>query len=383
VVRVGIVADYREENWPSMDLMADMLLQHVPSATDGVTAVRIEAPFSHRVGRLTGRGEPAVTDRILNRFYDYPRWLRSQDFDVDLFHIIDHSYAHLVHALPRERTIVTCHDIDAFLSLTGAPTGSLLPKRFVRQALSGLRSAQVITCDSEATRTDLIVNGLVPEEQVVVVPLGAHPACTPAADASADARADDMLGPRDRFVDLLHVGSTVPRKRLDMVLRISAAVRSRFPELRLVRVGGPLTTEQREEAARVGMSDRLVELPFLDRDVLAAVYRRAALVLIPSDREGFGLPAVEATACGTPVIASDIPAIVEVGGNAVVFCPRGDLAAWSDATTRLLRERHEDPARWRERREACVRHGERFTWEQCGARMRAIYASVSAAVVPC
>ena len=114
VLRVGIVADYREENWPSMDLMADMLLQHLPSAADGVTAVRIEAPFSHRVGRLTRRGEPAVTDRILNRFFDYPRWLRSQDFDVDLFHIIDHSYAHLVHALPRERTIVTCHDIDTF-----------------------------------------------------------------------------------------------------------------------------------------------------------------------------------------------------------------------------------------------------------------------------
>lgn len=383
MVRVGIVADYREENWPSMDLMADMLLQHVPSATDGIAAVRIEAPFSHRVGRLTGRGEPAVTDRILNRFYDYPRWLRSQDFDVDLFHIIDHSYAHLVHALPRERTIVTCHDIDAFLSLTGAPTGSLLPKRFVRQALSGLRSAQVITCDSDATRTDLIANGLVPEEQAIVVPLGAHPACTPAADASADARADAMLGPRDRFVDLLHVGSTVARKRLDLVLRISAAVRSRFPDVRLVRVGGPLTPEQREEAARVGMSDRLVELPFLDREVLAAVYRRAALVLIPSDREGFGLPAIEATACGTPAIASDIPAIVEVGGNAVVFCPRGDLAAWSAAATRLLRERQEDPARWQERREACVRHGERFTWEQCAARMRAIYASVSAAAVPC
>ena len=383
MLKIGIVADYREENWPSMDLMADMLLQHLPSAAEGVTAVRIEAPFLHRVGRLTRSGEPAVTDRILNRFFDYPRWLRSQDFNVDLFHVIDHSYAHLVHALPRERTIVTCHDIDAFLSLTGAPTGSLLPKRFVRQALSGLRASRVITCDSGATRCDLIANRLVPEEQVVVVPLGAHPACTPKPDQSADAQADAMLGPRSGVVDLLHVGSTVPRKRLDMVLRISAAVRSQFPTLRLVRVGGPLTAEQREEAARVGMSDRLLELPFLDRDVLAAVYRRAALVLIPSDREGFGLPAVEATACATPVIASDIPAIVEVGGDAVVFCPPGDVAAWTDAVISLLRERRDDPARWQDRRDACALHGERFTWQQCASRMRTIYASVSATVVPC
>ena len=62
--------------------------------------------------------------------------------------------------------------------------------------------------------------------------------------------------------------------------------------------------------------DAIVVLPFVDRATLAAVYRRAALALLPSEREGFGLPLVEALACGTPVVASDIPVLREVGGDA-------------------------------------------------------------------
>ena len=66
-------------------------------------------------------------------------------------------------------------------------------------------------------------------------------------------------------------------------------------------------------------------MPLLDRDELADLYRRAALVLLPSDREGFGLPVVEAMACGTPVVASDIPALREIGGDAAAYCAPGDV----------------------------------------------------------
>jgi len=56
-------------------------------------------------------------DRLLNRFWDYPRWLRPRVRDFDLFHLVDQSYSQLVHELPAHRTVVTCHDLDTFRSV--------------------------------------------------------------------------------------------------------------------------------------------------------------------------------------------------------------------------------------------------------------------------
>ena len=78
----------------------------------------------------------------------------------------------------------------------------------------------------------------------------------------------------------------------------------------------------------LGLTDAIVVLPMLDRATLAAVYRRSALLLMPSEREGFGLPVLEALACGTPVVASDIEALREVGGFAASYCPVEGIEDW-------------------------------------------------------
>ena len=105
-----------------------------------------------------------------------------------------------------------------------------------------------------------------------------------------------------------------------MLLEVFAGVRPARPDVRLIRVGGPFTAEQRAHARDLGVLDAIDVLPFVDRATLAAVYRRSALALLPSEREGFGLPIVEALACGTPMVASDIPVLREIGGGAVTYC---------------------------------------------------------------
>src|SRR5262249_30010208 len=81
----------------------------------------------------------------------------------------------------------------------------------------------------------------------------------------------------------------------------------------------------------------VVQLRGLSRATIAELYRGAVLVLQPSDAEGFGLPVVEALACGTGVLASDIPVLREVGGEAAMFGPVGDAEAWADAVWRVLK----------------------------------------------
>ena len=113
-----------------------------------------------------------------------------------------------------------------------------------------------------------------------------------------------------------------------------------------------------------------------ERAELAAVYRRAALVLLPSEREGFGLPLAEAMACGTPVIASAIPSLLEVGGSAVTYCAPEDLNAWVTAVLQFLRQRDEDPDRWEVRRQQSVQSAARFDWRTYAAEMTRMYQAV-------
>ena len=121
-----------------------------------------------------------------------------------------------------------------------------------------------------------------------------------------------------------------------------------------------------------------MHLPFLERPELAAVYRRAALVLLPSEREGFGLPVVEAMACGTPVVASEIPSLIEVGGSALAYCQPADLTCWVSTVLQFLRRREEEPAEWQALRQVCLRSVVRFDWRLYAGEMTRMYQAVYA-----
>ena len=111
--------------------------------------------------------------------------------------------------------------------------------------------------------------------------------------------------------------------------------------------------------------------------MLAALYRRAALLLMPSEAEGFGLPLVEAMACATPVIASDIPVLREIGADAAVYCAVADVPAWSTALAALLRERAANPERWAARRDVAIRQASRFSWATYADRCAALYREIA------
>ncbi len=214
---------------------------------------------------------------------------------------------------------------------------------------------------------------MLPKARLSVIPLGTHPACSPDPNPSADAKAAELLGPKGHTIDLLHVGSNIPRKRLDLLLEIFAAARKEQPRLRLLRVGGPFTAIQEEVAKGLGIRESVLVLPFLDREPLAAVYRRAALLLLPSDAEGFGLPVAEAMACGTPVLASDLAVLREVGGECAEYARNSDISAWSQTILRLIRQRESGDSSWDNRIRAGIRQSGLFSWAIYARRMTNVY----------
>ncbi len=322
-----------------------------------------------------------TADRLLNRYWDYPRWLRAVDAGTrfDLLHIVDHSYAHLLHVLPAERTVVTCYDLDAFRAiLTPDAEPRMAPFRaMARRTLTGLQKAAVVVCSSRATRDALCAHRLIPEDRLVVSQLGIHPSRSLHPDAAADAELTQLLGEPSSGPELLHVGSTIPRKRIDRLLRIFAGVRARVEGAQLLRVGGSLSLQQARLADELGISAAVHSLPFLSQPVLSAVYRRAALLLLPSEREGFGLPVVEALASGTPVVATDLPELREIGGAASTYVS-GTVADWTDAVVGLLQARVDDPAAWQRLRRSGADDVARFSWSTHTRQLVDVYHRVRA-----
>jgi len=374
-LRVAILADYLEEGWPSMDLVAEMLMDRLTREHASTIEVSLIRPaLRRRLSRVSTRRLAFGVDRMAARLWDYPRFAGALSAEFDLFHVVDHSYAQLVHELPANRTIVTCHDLDTFRSVLEPERErrSAAFRAMTRRILSGLRKAGHVVCDTEATRAQLIEKAGVSEERTSVVHNGLHPSFSPLHEAAADREAARLLGSRRTHTDVLHVGSAIARKRIDILIRIIGELGH---GTRLVRVGGPFTAEQTALARDLGVA--VVVLPFVDRSTLAAVYRHSALLVMPSEREGFGLPLLESLACGTPVVASDIPALREVGGDAATYCAVGDVDAWTAAIGDLLEERDQRPNDWAARQDRGIRRADAFSWSKYAREIVALYEQVA------
>jgi D-inositol-3-phosphate glycosyltransferase len=180
---------------------------------------------------------------------------------------------------------------------------------------------------------------------------------------------------------LLVVGRIQPLKGIDLAIRTLASLRDTAAHL--VVVGGPSGVEGETElrrlhglVAELGLADRVRFEPARAHDALAAYYRAADVVLVPSRTESFGLVALEAAACGTPVVASGVGglrSIVDHGRSGYVVDERDPdaFAAW-------VRKLIDDPTHASELRTGAVVGAQRFTWSITAARLRRLYADVPA-----
>jgi glycosyltransferase involved in cell wall biosynthesis len=244
---------------------------------------------------------------------------------------------------PSSRRVVTVYDmIPELLPKTRRRMDFLTEKhRFVQQA-------QQIVCISESTRRDLFRVYPDIHAPVTIAYPGVGPAFRPDAP-----REDGFPEPY-----LLHVGNRSSYKDGATLIRAFATISSRFPDHTLFLVGGgPLTRGERELVSAAGISDRVRQESLPDEAVPAA-YAQAAVTVFPSRYEGFGLPAVEAMACGSPLVLADTSSLPEVGGEAARYFPPGDDAALAAVLVELLGD---DDQRARMHGRGLVQAA-RFTW---------------------
>jgi glycosyltransferase involved in cell wall biosynthesis len=259
-------------------------------------------------------GAPFIADRLLNRFWDYPRAARQQAKKFPYVFVCDHTYAHLVLEFPPGAgSIVQCHDLDALRPLLH-PGYSPAHRWIATRVLRGLQAATRIAYGSGAVGEELRKTGWFRPERLVQLPYGLCSEFTPS--------------PANPENFIMHVGSCIPRKNIEFLLDVCAQIFAKKPELRLLQIGGQFTPAQRERISRLGIAAQVEQRRGLPREELANLYRRARLVLQPSLSEGFGLPAIEALASGARLICSDLPSHRENVGQAAVLLPATETGNW-------------------------------------------------------
>ena len=183
-----------------------------------------------------------------------------------------------------------------------------------------------LLCISQTTYRDLRRIHPALDKPVEVTPLGV-------ADAFFTPHARPVRGIPTAYV--LHVGNRHKHKNAGLLFRAFRDVAASHPDLQLVLCGNPLSATERAELTALGVLDRTHCLRVSDED-LPAVYHRAAAFVFPSRYEGFGLPVAEAMASGCPVLASDTPAVTEVGDGAAMIFDPDDREGLTDGLLRVI-----------------------------------------------
>jgi glycosyltransferase involved in cell wall biosynthesis len=307
-----------------------------------------------------------------------PRRLRR--LGVDAYH--SPNYMVPLAAFPRHRRgpircVVTIHDLIPLVLPDHAPRSRksrLFPLYRALMREVARRASRIITV-SETSRRDAIAHLRIPgpeEHRVVTIPNGVSPRFCPGPAAPPAA------GSAERSATVLYVGRADPYKNLPVLIDAVGRLRQRGRSgIRLHVVGAPdpRYPQAARRAAEQGLGKAVTWTGYLAEADLVCAYREAAVLVLPSRYEGFGLPVLEAMASGTPVVCSDVEALREVGGDAALYAPAGDADALAAALAQVL----DEPGLRRTLIARGLARAARFTWAATAERTLAVYRDACSA----
>ncbi len=298
------------------------------------------------------------------------RWSDGGPSHRDLLGPIEllHSPAYTAPYVPGVKLVVTIHDMS-FLTHPQFHTDA--NRRFCMvQTLRAARYADAIICVSQSTANDVRRYMHVPLDRLFVIPEAAGPEYKRITAREEVATTLMRLGIRENF--LLFVGTVEPRKNLSFLLEAYAKVRSELGRPEWLIVAGGSGWKNKEIYGRVnelGLADSVVFLGYVSTEDLVVLYNSCRLFVYPSLYEGFGLPVLEAMACGAPVITSNISSLPEVVGDAALKIDPNRIDGLAEAIASVLT----DESLRGELRRNGLQRANNYSWEETARQTVEVY----------
>ena len=273
--------------------------------------------------------------------------------------------------LKKKKLVSTIYDATVFTHPECHSKGNVLRCR--KGIEDSIRNARAIIAISEHTKKDLVERLNAPARMITVTHLAAGPEYHEIKGPSAlDAVKKKYALPRNY---ILFVGSLEPRKNVKTLLKgyasLSETVKREF-SLVIAGAKGWLNSDIPGLVKELGIKQKTVFLGYIDKEDMSAVYSAASVFAYPSLYEGFGLPILEAFACGVPVITSNTSSMPEVAGDAAVLVDPADSAELAAALEGLLL----DEGKRRELKARGLERAALFSWERCARETIAVYEKV-------
>jgi glycosyltransferase involved in cell wall biosynthesis len=275
---------------------------------------------------------------------------------------------------PSIPTVVTVHDLIPLL--LPEYRGSFAVRIYTRLAAAGARRARAVIADSEASRRDILAHLQIPAERVSVIYLAADPSFRPVEEQNELARVREKYHLPELFA--LYLGGFDVRKNLRVLIEAFAALeRERAAGWKLVIAGRlPEADTPFFPDPRVGANSRVQFVGPVAEEDKPALYSSARVFVFPSRYEGFGLPPLEAMACGTPVLCANTSSLPEVVGDAGILLKPSDIPDWVQALSAVM----SDDARWRALHARGLAQSTRFSWERTARETARVYRSLAGQV---
>jgi len=351
----------------SMDVYADCLIAGLKSVRPEWEIVEVAPQPLDR----TSRSWFVRFWKFYERFWHYPQYVQRQE--ADIFHVIDHSEGHIAYWLQKtgKPVVVTCHDLINFFykaNLQGSVKLPLISNASWRYAIRGMCKANQIISVSQNTAKDVTKILGIECDRITVVPNAVESIFQCLLQQERDLFRQQHQISRETTC-LLNVGSNHPRKNILTILKVLLNLKNRQLPVHFWKTGADFNDEQKVFIKTHSLEGFITYLGQPDKQTLVQIYNAADILLAPSIQEGFGMTILEAMACGTPVITSNMSAMPEVAGDAGILVEPTDVQAIADAVHHLLN----NPADRKTLIEKGIKRAKAFTWEATAEQIAKVY----------